>query len=45
MEIRAFFKKYRIVFLILLIVDIIVPDPIPFVDEVVLGLATIYGFI
>ncbi len=37
-------KKYLITFIILLvlaIIDIIVPDPIPFIDEVILSGATL----
>lgn len=45
---RSFFRwaqtlKFRQLFfltLMLLVVDFIIPDPLPFLDEIVLGLAT-----
>jgi len=35
------FPRLFAVFLILLILDILIPDPIPFLDEIVLALGTI----
>ena len=34
-------KKF-ILFLVLLIIDLIIPDPLIWIDELVLGIATIY---
>ena len=34
-------KKF-ILFLILLVVDLVIPDPIPFIDEILIAIATIY---
>jgi len=43
MDIKEFCRKYRILVIILFLLDLIIPDPIPFLDEIVLGVGVIVG--
>jgi len=43
MGIREFCVKYKIVLIILFILDLIIPDPIPFLDEIILCVGVIIG--
>ena len=38
---RLSFPRLFVVFALLFAVDLVVPDPIPFVDEILLGLGTL----
>ncbi|MBU0535538.1 MAG: hypothetical protein KKE20_01130 [Nanoarchaeota archaeon] len=44
-RVKSFCRRFRLVFFLLFIIDLIIPDPIPLLDEVVLGLAAVYGWI
>ncbi|MFC1752571.1 DUF6116 family protein [Thermoproteota archaeon] len=44
-KIKAFCKRFKIVFLVIFIIDLIWLDPLPFFDEIVLGLAAVYGWV
>jgi len=43
-EIKEFCRKYKVAILILFLLDLIIPDPIPFLDEIILGVLTVFGF-
>ncbi len=42
--IKKLFKKYKVIVLLVFLVDLMIPDPIPFLDEIILGVATFYGW-
>lgn len=44
-KVQSFIKKYKLVLLGIFVIDLLVPDPIPVVDEIILGVATLYGFV
>lgn len=44
-KVQSFIKKYKLVLLGIFVIDLLVPDPIPVVDELILGAATLYGFV
>ena len=44
MKIKEFAKKYKLAILIVFIIDLIAVDPIPWVDEAILGILSIYGW-
>lgn len=38
---KSKFSFWSLVFLVILIIDLVVPDPVPFVDEIVLAYLTL----
>lgn len=38
---RLSFPRLFVVFALLFLVDVVLPDPIPFIDEILLGLGTV----
>lgn len=40
----GFIKKYAGLIFILFLINLLVPDPIPIIDEVILGALSAYGF-